>query len=223
MEQFGLIAKFSLSPTNVKYFVPAQLKAPPDDLYAVEPTESDPCPLYLLFVGDFVPHGLFNQLVARSIHWCSKFGATQIPHLYQNGAWFVIGSRDLSHSFYMFCKKRFIKIVLIQRTRNDQEKSSQVATKVRQFVAETLQGLSHDFPYLQGLQYHFGVECPHCQKQKGKCKEHSQEPCEDCLHLLEIEPGLPLRCENERDEELEVPGLETWFFEVTIQVLNRPK
>ena len=32
MEQFGLIAKFSPSPSDVKYFVPAQLKTPPKDL-----------------------------------------------------------------------------------------------------------------------------------------------------------------------------------------------
>ncbi|KAJ7358705.1 hypothetical protein OS493_022147 [Desmophyllum pertusum] len=30
MERFGLIAKFSPSPTDVKYFVPAQLKSSPE-------------------------------------------------------------------------------------------------------------------------------------------------------------------------------------------------
>ena len=33
MEQFGLIAKFSPSKTDEKYFVPCQLTMPPDHLY----------------------------------------------------------------------------------------------------------------------------------------------------------------------------------------------
>ena len=218
MEQFGLIAQFS-----EKYFVPAQLKAPPDDLCTVQPKESDPCPLFLLFVGDFVPHGLFTQLVARSIGWCSKVGPTEGLTLYRNGAWFVIGSSDFSHSFYLICKKRFIKLVFKQRTKRDQNESSRVATKVRQFVAEALQGLSQDLPYLKGMQYHFAVECPHCQKQKGKCKKHLQEPCEDCLHLLKIKQDAALWCENNRDEVLKVPGLEKWFFQNEMQVKDLNK
>ena len=218
MEQFGLIAKFSPFSTNVKYFVPARLPASPDDLCVVQPSVSDPCPLYLLFVGDFVPHGVFTQLVARSIHWCSNVGPIQPRTLYRDGAWFVIGSRDFSHSFYLIYKKQFIKLVLKQRTKRGQSKSSQVPTKVRHFVAEALQGCSQDFPHLKGLQYHFGVECPHCQQQKGKCKEHRQESCKDCLHLLQIKQGVPLSCGNNADEEVKVPGLEKWFFQTKIQV-----
>ncbi|RMX46704.1 hypothetical protein pdam_00015683, partial [Pocillopora damicornis] len=67
MEQFGLIAKFSASLTDEKYFVPAQLKSPPEELCKMEPSSTDPCPLYLIFVHGFVPHGLFLQLVSRSI------------------------------------------------------------------------------------------------------------------------------------------------------------
>ncbi|KAJ7315646.1 hypothetical protein OS493_038479 [Desmophyllum pertusum] len=78
MEQFGLIAKFSPSPTDVKYFVPAQLKSSPEDLCKMEPSPTDPCPLYLHFVVDgFVPHGLFSRLVSRSTSWCSEKGSTQ--------------------------------------------------------------------------------------------------------------------------------------------------
>ena len=72
MEQFGLIAKFSPSPTDVKYFVPAQLKTPPNDLCQMVPSHADPCPLYIHFVHGFVPHGLFSQLVSRFICWCCK-------------------------------------------------------------------------------------------------------------------------------------------------------
>ncbi|KAJ7358725.1 hypothetical protein OS493_022171 [Desmophyllum pertusum] len=75
MERFGLIAKFSPSPTDVKYFVPAQLKSPPKRVCDVEPSSHDPCPMYVHFVVGFVPHGLFSQLVSRAISWCSKTGA----------------------------------------------------------------------------------------------------------------------------------------------------
>ena len=213
MKQFGLIAEFSN-----KYFVPSLLKAPPDDLYAESPAESDPCPLYLIFEGDFVPHGLFTQLVARSIGWWSKVGSSDVLQLYRNGAWFVIESSDVSYSFYLICKKRFIKLLLIQRTELDQSKSIRVAIEVRQFVAEALQGLSRDLPYLKGMQYHFAVECPHCQQQKGKCKKHCQELCEDCLHLLQIKQGVSLSCEYKRNKVLKVPGLEKWSFHKKVQV-----
>ena len=51
MEQFGLIVKFATSPTNEMYFVPCQLKSPPDALCEMGPSPSDPCPLYLNFRG----------------------------------------------------------------------------------------------------------------------------------------------------------------------------
>ena len=85
MEKFGLIVKFSPSPSDVKYFVPAQLKTPPKDLYQLLPSHTDPCPLYIRFVHGFVPHGLFSQLVSRFIRWCFKTWPLQLPKLYQNG------------------------------------------------------------------------------------------------------------------------------------------
>ena len=113
MERFGLIAKFSLSPTDVKYFVPAQLKSSPKCLSEIEPSSFDPCPLYLHFVDGFVPHGLFSQLISKSSSWCSATGCTQPPNLYQNGARFIIRAQSV-HSFILICKKRFIKMLLKQ-------------------------------------------------------------------------------------------------------------
>ena len=49
MEQFGLIVKFITSPTNEMYFVPCQLKTPPEFLCEMELSPSDPCSLYLHF------------------------------------------------------------------------------------------------------------------------------------------------------------------------------
>ena len=109
MEKFGLIAKFSPSPSDVQYFVPAQLKTPPKDICQMAPSHADPCPLYIHFVHGFVPHGLFSQLVSRFIRWCCKTWPLQHPKLYQNGAWFVIGKQI--HDLIVICKKSFIKIV----------------------------------------------------------------------------------------------------------------
>ena len=95
MERFGLIGKFTASPTDMKYFVPAQLKSPPEDLAKLEPSPTDPCPLYLHFVDGFVLHGFFSQFVSRSISWCSKIGSIEPPNLYRDGAWFVLGQQEV--------------------------------------------------------------------------------------------------------------------------------
>ena len=158
MEWFGLITKFSVSPADVKYFVPAQLKSSPEDLCKMKPSPSDPCPLYLHFVHGFVPHGLFLQLVSRSIRWCCKTWPTQHPTLYRNGAWFIIGEQI--HDFVLICKTGFVKIILRQRTQSHRvvgKKSAELATVVREFVEETLQRLPQELPYLRGLQYRLCV------------------------------------------------------------------
>ncbi|KAJ7384888.1 hypothetical protein OS493_019568, partial [Desmophyllum pertusum] len=227
MERFGLIAKFSPSPTDVKYFVPAQLKSSPEHLCKMEPSPTDPCPLYLHFAVDgFVPHGLFSQLVSRSTSWCSDIGSTQPPNLYQNGAWFVIG-RQIIHHMILICKKRFIKILLKQRSQDEAvsvSSSAEVAQSVRLFVEGTLQDLSQELPYLSGLQYKFCVACPYCLLESHECANHSQPSCahEDCLHFLEIKQGERLICmknvKNVSAKEMSVRGLEKWFSQTTSQV-----
>ncbi|CAH3180166.1 unnamed protein product [Porites lobata] len=213
MEQFGLIAKFSSSKTGEKYFVPSQLKASPDFLCSMAPSRLDPCPLYIYFVSGSVPHGLFTRLVSRSVHWCSEAGPTQLPTLYQNGAWFVIENKTV-HDFVLICKKQFIKFFIKQRNHPQQisvDETSEVAVQVREFVEATLQALSRDL-YKGGLQYHIRVACPYCQREK--CSSHNQIACshEDCLHLLEVRQGVHLICKKKpTDEVLTVPGKQKWF------------
>ena len=179
MKRFGLIAKFAASPCDVKYFVPAQLKSPPEDLAKMEPSSTDPCPLYLL--------------VSRSISWCSKIGSVQPPNLYRDGAWFVVG-RQIMHDMNLICKKKFIKISLRQRSRDEAvsvSTSPETATRVRLFVEDTLKDLSQQFQYLGNLQYKFCFACPYCMEGRKECFNHGQTWCthEDCLHLLEIKQG----------------------------------
>ncbi|KAJ7358682.1 hypothetical protein OS493_022117 [Desmophyllum pertusum] len=223
MEQFGLIAKFSPSPTDVKYFVPAQLKSSPESLCDVAPSSHDPCPMYVHFVVGFVPHGLFSQLVSRAISWCSKTGPTQPPNLYLNGAWFVIGSQVI-HDFILICKKSFIKIVLKLRNQDEAVLMSTLADaarSVRLFVEGTLQDLSQELPGLNGLRYKLCVTCPYCLQESHKCANHNQPSCahEDCLHFLEMKHGERLICKRRFcDKLLTVRGLEKWFPQRTSQV-----
>ena len=224
MEQFGLIAKFSPPKTDERYFVPSQLKVPPDSLCAMVPSRSDPCPLYVFFVAGFVPHGLFTRLVSRLVRWCSEAGPTQPPTLYRNGAWFVIGRRTV-HDLVLFCKKQYIKFFLMQRSQDQQvsgNKGSEVAIQVREFVEATLQSLSQDLLYLRGLQYQICVACPYCPLEK--CTGHNQLACShvDCRHLLEIRQGDPLICKKKPSNKvLTVEGLEKWFSQSTSQVLMK--
>ena len=229
MEQFGLIAKFSPSPGDVKYFVPAQLKTLPKDLFQMAPSHPDPCPLFIHFVHGFVPHGLFSQLVSQFIGWCCKTWPSQLPKLYQNGAWFVIGRQI--HDLIVICKKSFIKIVLKQKIQSHQvsaENSEELATQVRVFVEETLQTLSEELPYLSGLQYKLCVACPYCHHQEGdrvgqECSNHGRVSCDDeeCFHLLEMKEDQQLICMEKFCDELRtVHGMEEWFLKRTSKVCD---
>ena len=66
MEQFGLIAKFSPVKTDEKYFVPSQLKVPPDSLCAMCPRTLTPVrymsSLLLVLCPMACSHGLFLDL-----------------------------------------------------------------------------------------------------------------------------------------------------------------
>ena len=244
MEHFDLIAKFAPSTTDVKYFVPAQLNAAPDDFYVVELSSSDPCPLYVDFCAGCVPHGLFMQVVSRSICWLSQMTASAqaspmcTPHqegmktgptpcfkLYQNGARLIIGNKIIHH-FILICKKRFIKIVLRQRNQKRliaRDNSAEIAAKVWMFLKKTLHDLSKDFRYFRGLRYQFCVACPYCQLDNKECMNHRKMSCthDDCLHLLEINRGEPLKCaETSCLDELTVDGMDKWFSQRTSQVQN---
>ena len=223
MKQFGLIAKFTSSKNDEKYFVPCQLKMPPNSLCSMVPSSSDPCPLYVYFSTGFVPHGLFTLLVSRLVSWCSEAGPTQPPTLYRNGAWFIIG-RQIIHDLVLICKKQFIKFFVKQIAQDQHIKgddTSETAIQVLEFLETTLQSLSKDLPYLRGLQYQIRVRCPYCQLEK--CTGHNQMACthEDCLHLLELRQGQPLICKRKpASRVLTVQGQEKWFSRTISQVFS---
>ena len=230
MEQFGLIAKFTPSPSDVKYFVPAQLELSPEDFCQMDPSHTDPCPLYLHFVHGFVPHGLFSLLVSRTIRWCcKKTWPREQPKLYQNGACFFIGKQV--HHFILICKKSFVKIVLrnleAQSHQVSAEKSEELATQVREFVEVTLQTLSQELPYLSGLQYELCVACPYCHQGTDEgsqeCPKHGRVLCDDeeCFHPLEVKQSQALICKKRFwDKVRTVAGLEKWFIKRRSQVCD---
>ena len=218
MDQFGLIAKSITSPTNEMYFVPCQLKTPPEALCEVEPSPSDPCPLYLHFLGNFVPHGFFWQLVSRITKWCSKSGFTQPPRFFLAASRFVIEKKSTRHQLILLCKKRFIKIVLTHSElfcRVSFSDARELAILVRTFLEETVQDLRRELPWLGNLKCDFCVACPCCLRKEEMCSYHNVVSCDhkDCLCLLKVlEEGHPSHCPSSLD--LKVPkvfGLEKWF------------
>ena len=74
MELFGLIAKFS-SPSlpDVKYFVPCQLRSPPEELRKMEPSSTDPCPLYVHFL-------VWSMVFSRALSQGRRLGQPGMNH-----------------------------------------------------------------------------------------------------------------------------------------------
>ena len=237
MEHFGLIAKFSTS-SGEKYFVPAQMTAGIESLPAVEPSSSDPCPLYIDFRTGFVPHGLFAQIVCRSISWISgmevhkntskchrKSSGKDYPtiKLCQNGAFFIIKRDVTAHRLKFVCKKRFIKIVLEKVGKPQQfrdDSSNEMATQVREFLENTLEVLKKEFRYLHGLQFDFCVACPSCLVEDQECTKCGKLCCrqDSCLDL--IDPDDQMFC-TVTHEAVKVNGIEHWYSKTTKEVMKQ--
>ena len=183
----------------------------------MKPSPSDPCPLYIDFLNDFVPHGIFYQLVSRCIRWCSETGCQQPPDLYDHGARLFFG-KQLIHQLILLCEKRYIKIVLkhgkpVNETAYLAE-AEEVASDVRSFLEITLEDLSRQIPWRGNLRYELRVVCPFCPVEGKTCSAHGMISCtlEDCLCLLKMAPAEQLICLKCFSNEIPtVPGLEKWF------------
>ena len=244
MEHFGLIGEISTSPTNVRYFVPAQVKAKDKLLPSLEPSCSDPTPLYFDFRTGFVPHGLFAQIVCRSICWVSKMvnqweesslsppprkrlktEPTCDVQLCQSEARLFIIRRDTSHCLKLICNKRFIRIVLLKLVKKAEPNlgdiSDEIATQVLEFLKKTLQDLSEQFHYLHGLRYKLCVACPSCAEGSQRCKKHGKLCCKQdaCLHLIEVKRYGQMIC-TYTYEVLTINGIEQWFPKTTEEVMK---
>ena len=216
MEHFGLIVKFARSPSDIHFFVPAQLKTPPKSLRKMEASLSDTCPLYLHFLEGFVPHGLFVQLVSRCSRRCPANGFTQPPRFYEGASTFFL-EETCSYQLTLFSKKRFIKIVLKNQTKQDDQLSlnekEEVATLVRKFLEDELDNMKQELPWLKNLKYELCVECPCCPEEEIKCANHGQVSCahEDCMSLVKVMSGGCLSCCLQCCRIANLPRLEKWF------------
>ena len=223
MEQFGLIVKITFtSPKNEikSYFVePCQLKTLPKTNPEMALSD-DPCPLYLHFLGGFVPHGFFWQLVSRCSRWCSesKFKHARPPKVFLAASEFII-EKECTHQLILLCKKRFIKVIL---THSQPEHGAsfaeerEVAILVRTFLEETVQDLRHEHSWLSNFNCDFSVLCPHCLQKEEACRIHDVVSCdhEDCMCFLVLEEGKLKHCQKTlgvKDLERKVVGLEKWF------------
>ncbi|XP_078383076.1 uncharacterized protein LOC144665670 [Oculina patagonica] len=219
MELYGLIAKFSFPPADgeqeERYFVPAQLRSSPSDLYEIKPSDCDPCPLYLEFLDGFVPHGLFAQLLARCIRWCSECNPKTAPNLYQNGARLFIGKQTIFY-LILICRKRFIKVILKRNPASALPTTASVtmASDVRAFLEDTLQVMSRELSWLRNLKYELCVACAHCLSRTDPCDKHGTVCCthDDCLRLLPLSPKGQMICPMSFCDEAIAPvGLEQWL------------
>ena len=222
MEQFGLIVKIITltSPTNeikTYFVVPCQLKAPETNL-EMAPSRSDPCPLYLHFSEEFVPHGFFWQLVSRCSRWCSesKFKHAQPPKVFLAASEFII-EKECTHHLILLCKKRFIKVIL---THSQPEHEASLAEKrevailVRTFLEETVKNLRHEHSWLSNFNCDFRVVCPHCLQKEEACRIHDvvSGDHEDRMCFLVLEEGNLKHCRKTLGvKERTVEGLEKWF------------
>ena len=219
MELYGLIAKFSFLQTDGEpgqtYFVPAQLRSSPSGLYEIRPAACDPCPLYLYFPDSFVPHGLFAQLLARCIKWCSEYHPKTAPNLYQNGARLVI-EKEGTFQLILFCRKRFVKVILKRNPASapPTTASAAMASEVRAFLENTLQDMSRELSWLRNLKYKLCVACAHCLNCTDPCTKHGSVSCahDDCLRLLPLRPKREMICPMSfGDEPIAPVGLEQWL------------
>ena len=212
MEQFGLIVKFVTPPTNEKYYVPCQLKTPPQFLCEMELSPSDPCPLYLNFEWGFVPHGLFFQLLSRCTRWYSENGYQENPDFFDGAARFFIG-KNPCHQFILLCRKTFIKIILTQPEESASlGETNKVAITIRTFLEEAVQTLKSEVSWLRNLMCDLCVECRGCLRDEEACSIHKQKCCthEDCLCLLKVKGGIAKHCQKRREMPT-LPGLKIWF------------
>ena len=228
MEQFGLIVKFQYSPGDEQYFVPSLLKTPPDPLCNQEPSPADPCALYITFLGGFVPHGLYSQLVSRCTKWCSKRGVEYAPNFFDGASRFVV-EKEFLHQLIILSKKKFLKIILKLRESSDQHAATEAETArlVRGFLEDALQSMTQEVPWFKNLKYKLCVECPYCPKDGCRCRNHGKVSCnhEDCICLLTLPAtAQPVYCKNSfRNESLKPINMDKWFsVKGEIATINNP-
>ena len=191
MEKFGFLAKFHHHHSNsseIRYFVPAQLRVSSLELWKLTPQESDPCCLILNFCNGFVPHGLFPQLISHLIALSPKLECFKDPKLYYNGAHFFLGKKS-QFDLVLLCSKHCMKLVFKgYDTDNEQGVRNSLAVEVRTLIEQELERLCKQWHWLGNVHYDVCISCSACLSSATQCKRHKSASCldQDCMHLLPI-------------------------------------
>lgn len=229
MEKYGFLAKFHHHHSNnseIKYFVPAQLRVSDPELWKLEPRESDPCSLIFNFCNGFVPHGLFPQLVSHLIALSPKLECTKEPKLYCNGARFFLGKKS-QFDLVLLCSKHCIKLVFKgYDTDSKQGVGSSLAVQVRTLIEQELESLCKQWHWLGNVHYDVCISCSACFSSATQCKQHKSASCldQDCMHLLPIssvpdEPITLFTCpEQVEHSRFTLTNLHKWYSSSTSEV-----
>ena len=230
MEKFGFLAKFQHHHSNsseIKYFVPAQLRVSDLELWKLTPQESDPCSLIFNFCNGFVPHGLFPQLVSRLIALSPKLECFKDPKLYCNGAHFFLGKKS-QIDLVLLCSKHCMKLVF-KGYGIDSEKGvrNSLAVQVRTLIEQELERLCKQWHWLGNVHYDVCISCSACLSSATQCKRHKSASCldQDCMHLLPIssvaiEPVTLFTCPEQVGEHsrFRLSNLHNWYSSNTSEV-----
>lgn len=232
MEKYCFLAKFHHHLSNsseIKYFVPAQLRVSHAELWKLSPQDSDPCSLIFNFGNGFVPHGLFPQLVTHLIALSPKLECTKDPKLYCNAAHFFLGKKN-QFDLVLLCSKRCIKLVFKgYDTDSEQVVGNHLAIQVRTLIEQQLESLCKQWHWLGNVHYDICVSCSACLSSTTQCKRHKSASCsdQDCMHLLPIssvavEPdtGTLFTCPEQVGEHsrFTLTNLHKWYSSSTSEV-----
>lgn len=232
MEKYGFLAKFHhhhhSNSSEIKYFVPAQLRVPRPELWKLTPQESDPCSLIFNFCNGFVPHGLFPQLVSHLIALFLKLECTtKAPKLFCNGAHFFLGNNS-QFDLVLLCSKHCIKLVFKSYdTNSEQVVRNSLAVQVRTLIEQELESLCKQWHWLGNVHYDVCISCSACLSSVTQCKRHNSAACldQDCMHLLPIssvaiEPVTLFTCPEQVGEHsrFKLTNLHKWYSSSTSEV-----
>lgn len=230
MEKYGFLAKFHhyhCNSSEIKFFVPAQLRVSHPELWKLSPQDSDPCSLIFNFCNGFVPHGLFPQLVAHLIALSPKLDCSKDPKLYCNGAHFFLGKKS-QFDLVLLCSKCCIKLVFKgYDTDSEQVVGNHLAIQVRTLIEQQLESLCKQWHWLGNVHYDICISCSACLSSTTQCKRHKSTSCsdQDCMHLLPIssvavEPDTLFTCPEQVGEHsrFTVTNLHKWYSSSTSEV-----
>lgn len=215
MEKFCLLCRYPAENGEEVFLVPSMLMSHPTYEFYSNELRCDVPPLYVQFIEDQVPIGLFPRLLIQLMHWCSKrWSRKRHPRLFCNFARFYIGDSG-EYSLLVSCRQSTISITVLNQSL---KQYSSICREVKCFLVETLSRLCKEFSWLRTKLYQFCVQCTVCLDQV--CQQHKIQSCTEdiCKHFISEDElqksGDPVRCYEcvtAMDTTLNTRPFEVWF------------